>query len=79
MKLRIIRFWNIKLFLIVTGCIALVAAAVSYFAGMNFWLMFVICFMAMWLNSLLLQFEDKLPGGFLNPIKKQSDTEMKEK
>ena len=76
---RIKRYLNIRVFLIVVGCIALVAYAVSYFSGMNFWVMFLICLASIFINGLILDLEDRLPGGFLNPTKEQTGESTKEK
>ena len=78
-KDNIRRYLNIRIFLIMVGCIALVAYAISYFSGMNFWVMFLICFASIFINGLILDLEDRFPGGFLNPTKKQTGESTKEK
>jgi hypothetical protein len=58
-------------FYVAIGFCALVAGIISYFSGMSFWVMLPIVLGAMYINALLLDFEDKTPGGFLNPTKEQ--------
>jgi len=46
---------------------AIISAIISYFSDISFWIIYPIIIIALYLNSLLLDYEDNLPGGFNNP------------
>jgi hypothetical protein len=57
----------ITIWLFICGLAGLAAAS---FFGLNFWVTFSITAVALMLNGIVAEIEDRLPGGFLNPRKK---------
>lgn len=55
----------------VWGAALLVAAGISYFAKLNFWLCVGLVAAAWVLNGIVAEIEDRAPGGFLNPRPKK--------
>lgn len=60
------------------GLFALIAAAISFFSGINFLITFPIAIIAMFVNAMVMDIEDNAPGGFLNPTKEQTGLNKKE-
>ena len=60
------------------GLIALVAAAISFFSGINFLITVPIIVIAMFVNAMVMDIEDNAPGGFLNPTKEQTGLNKEE-
>ena len=56
--------------LLVWGSALVIAAAVSYLFKLNFFLCFGLVAIAWVLNGVIAEVEDRLPGGFLNPRRK---------
>ena len=61
---RIYHFKDTLIGLIIS---AIISAIISYFSDISFWIIYPIIIIALYLNSLLLDYEDNLPGGFNNP------------
>lgn len=57
----------------------LVSLAVSYFAGLSFWIVLPVIVAAMLLHGLAVDAEDDAPGGFLNPIPPGKDADGQKK
>lgn len=67
MKLKT-RLFYIVIWLLISGLAGLAAASIF---GLSFWVMFAITGVALMLNGLVAEIEDRKPGGFLNPRKKE--------
>jgi hypothetical protein len=63
-----------KIFLISVSVCAIIAALVSYFSQLSFWILFPIVIVAVLINGLIATWEDQRPGGFENPLEKQKGT-----
>ena len=48
-----------------------VGSIANYFFGLGFWVTFVITAVALVLNGIVAEIEDRVPGGFLNPRRKK--------
>jgi hypothetical protein len=55
---------------IVWGGALIVAAGISYFSRLNFWLCLVLVAVAWVINGVVAELEDRIPGGFFNPRRK---------
>jgi uncharacterized membrane-anchored protein YjiN (DUF445 family) len=49
----------------------LVGWIATYFFSLNFWVAFGITAAALVLNGIVVEIEDRMPGGFLNPRKRK--------
>jgi len=49
----------------------LVGSIANYFFGLGFWVAFVITAVALILNGIVAEVEDRVPWGFLNPRRKK--------
>lgn len=49
---------------------ALIAWGLHHWGGLNFWAGIGLVAFALFLNGVLAEIEDRMPGGFLNPKKK---------
>ena len=58
---------NIKFTLIGLVISIVISFIITLFVNISFWIIFPIIIVALYLNSLLLEYEDNLPGGFNNP------------
>jgi hypothetical protein len=56
-----------KLFLVWAAIVIIVAGAASYLIGIGFWPAAAIVAAALVINGIVAEFEDRRPGGFLNP------------
>ena len=50
-----------------TSVIALIAGGISWWAKLNFWLIFLMMLGSVWINGIIATLEDDMPGGFNNP------------
>jgi uncharacterized membrane protein YhdT len=50
--------------------VALLSLSASYVTGLSYWWAISTVVVAMLLNSIIAEFEDRLRGGFLDPAKK---------
>ena len=64
---------NIKFTLIGLLISIAISFVITLFTNISFWIIFPIVIVTLYLNSLLLEYEDNLPGGFNNP--KEEDIE----
>lgn len=62
---------NFKYTLLGLGIAATIGFIISAFSNLPFWAAFIIVAVAMFLNGLLAEYEDNLPGGFNNPMSKE--------
>jgi hypothetical protein len=62
-----IRLLYIVIWLLISGLAGIAAAS---FFGLNFWVTFAITGVALMLNGLVAEIEDRMPGGFFNPRNK---------
>jgi len=58
---------DLKIAAISLAIISAIAAAISYFSGLGYWLVFAIVAGAVLFNGFVATVEDDLPGGFNNP------------
>ncbi len=56
-----------KFFIIPTLIAVIIATVISYFINIPFWGTFLIALGAIYINGLIAEKEDNMPGGFLNP------------
>jgi hypothetical protein len=57
----------------VWGGAFVVAACISYFSRLNFWICLGIVAVAWVINGIVATIEDHMPGGFLNPGQKSKE------
>ncbi|WP_371186146.1 hypothetical protein [Thalassotalea maritima] len=58
--------------LFITIAIAsVIAGIISYFANFNFWIVLLITLVGMFVNGIVAEVEDNMPGGFNNPTDDQ--------
>ncbi len=69
---------NLKYTLLGLGIAAAIGLIISPLSNLPFWAAFIIVVVAMFLNSLLAEYEDNLPGGFNNPMS-QEEIEFEKK
>ena len=58
---------DFKIAAISLAIVSAIAAAISYFSGLGYWLAFAIVAGAVLFNGFIATVEDDLPGGFNNP------------
>jgi len=61
------RMLYLTIWVVICSVVGIVAA---YFFNVGFWLAFLITAAALLLNGVVAEIEDRRPGGFLNPRKK---------
>ncbi len=71
------KYSNIIFFLSGVAVASLIAALVSHFSRLNFWVCFGIVLLSMIINGLVAEYEDRKLGGFLNPRKDKKDDNIK--
>ena len=65
------RLVNWKIFIVSWGFVALIAFGISAWSGFSFWWASVLVAIAMVINGVIAEVEDRSRGGFLKPEKEE--------
>ena len=61
------KYIHLPTFVLSLVAVGIIAGAISYFAELKFWVLFLIVLGVVFVNGIVAEIEDKSPGGFENP------------